>query len=216
MELEADKDPATPSTFTVAVMDKDGRYKTTSSGGSDDSPFEVNDGRKPTFSFSLNWGADESYDLSMDEEEEDDSASHTIMHKEEAINLTDCLSEFCKEEQLGESDPWYCSQCKEHRQATKKMDIWTLPEILVVHLKRFSYTRAYRDKINTLVDFPVDGLTFGKHCANPKFQNTVYDLYAVSNHMGGMGGGHYTAYGKNPDGNWYLFDDSRVDSVRQD
>ena len=23
----------------------------------------------------------------------------------------------------------------------------------------------------------------------------MYDLFAVSNHMGGMGGGHYTAYG---------------------
>lgn len=25
----------------------------------------------------------------------------------------------------------------------------------------------------------------------------IYDLYAVSNHYGGTGGGHYTAYGKN-------------------
>ena len=25
----------------------------------------------------------------------------------------------------------------------------------------------------------------------------IYDLYAVSNHFGGTGGGHYTAYGKN-------------------
>jgi ubiquitin carboxyl-terminal hydrolase 4/11 len=36
----------------------------------------------------------------------------------------------------------------------------------------------------------------------------IYDLYAVDNHYGGMGGGHYTAYCKNPeDGNWYNFDD---------
>ena len=25
----------------------------------------------------------------------------------------------------------------------------------------------------------------------------LYDLYAVSNHFGGLGGGHYTAYCKN-------------------
>jgi len=25
----------------------------------------------------------------------------------------------------------------------------------------------------------------------------LYDLYAVSNHFGGLGGGHYTAYAKN-------------------
>jgi ubiquitin carboxyl-terminal hydrolase 4/11/15 len=25
----------------------------------------------------------------------------------------------------------------------------------------------------------------------------IYDLFAVSNHSGGVGGGHYTAFGKN-------------------
>lgn len=42
----------------------------------------------------------------------------------------------------------------------------------------------------------------------------VYKLIAVSNHYGGMGGGHYTAYAKNcKDGQWYSFDDSSVSRV---
>ncbi len=41
----------------------------------------------------------------------------------------------------------------------------------------------------------------------------VYDLYAVSNHFGGMGGGHYNAYCKLPDGKWWCFDDSHVHAV---
>ena len=56
----------------------------------------------------------------------------------------------------------YCSKCKEHVQAFKKLDLWKLPEILVVHLKRFHYSQGRyvktfvtRDKINTVVDFPV-------------------------------------------------------------
>ncbi len=41
----------------------------------------------------------------------------------------------------------------------------------------------------------------------------IYDLYAVSNHSGGVGGGHYTAFGKNYlTGQWYEFDDSRCRS----
>lgn len=28
-------------------------------------------------------------------------------------------------------------------------------------------------------------------------KKVVYDLYAVSNHFGGLGGGHYTAFAKN-------------------
>ena len=43
--------------------------------------------------------------------------------------------------------------------------------------------------------------------------NTMYDLYAVTNHFGSLNGGHYTAFGKNPDGNWYNFNDSQVSSA---
>ena len=40
----------------------------------------------------------------------------------------------------------------------------------------------------------------------------LYDLYAVSNHFGSMGFGHYTAYVKNND-EWYEMDDSSVSRV---
>lgn len=49
----------------------------------------------------------------------------------------------------------YCPTCKKHQQATKKFDLWSLPKILVVHLKRFSYNRYWRDKLDTVVEFPV-------------------------------------------------------------
>ena len=39
----------------------------------------------------------------------------------------------------------------------------------------------------------------------------VYDLYGVVNHMGGTGGGHYTAFANHhADGAWYLFDDAHA------
>lgn len=42
----------------------------------------------------------------------------------------------------------------------------------------------------------------------------IYDLYAISNHFGGLGGGHYTAFAKNRyDNLWYNFDDSHVSPV---
>lgn len=45
----------------------------------------------------------------------------------------------------------------------------------------------------------------------------VYDLYAVSNHFGGLGGGHYTAYCKlNEDDQWFCFDDSSAYPVRKE
>lgn len=65
-------------------------------------------------------------------------------------------------------------------------------------------------KNGALVQFPINGMEI-MNCNGERF---VYDLYAVSNHYGSMGGGHYTAYGKNVNGNWYDFNDSSVSGVR--
>lgn len=72
--------------------------------------------------------------------------------------LEDCLDEFTKAEQLGQDDLWYCPKCKEFRQAMKKFDLWRVPDILVIHLKRFKAGRMFQDKLSELVQFPVTGL----------------------------------------------------------
>jgi ubiquitin carboxyl-terminal hydrolase 4/11/15 len=51
--------------------------------------------------------------------------------------------------------------------------------------------RYYRDKLDTLVDFPLDGLDLRDFVLSPSGRDgAIYDLYAVSNHMGSYGGGH--------------------------
>jgi ubiquitin carboxyl-terminal hydrolase 4/11/15 len=57
---------------------------------------------------------------------------------------------------------WYCPTCKEHVQANKKMEIWRLPDVLIVHLKRFSHNRWQRQKLNVPVDYPLEGLDLTK------------------------------------------------------
>jgi hypothetical protein len=131
------------------------------------------------------------------------------------ITLADCLDEFSKEERLLESEKWYCSKCKEHKCATKKFDLWKLPEVLVIQLKRFSYERYLRAKIDDVVDFPVQNLNLAKWVVNPaEKQDCEYKLYAVSQHYGGLGGGHYTAMCQNMlDNKWYKFNDESVTVV---
>ncbi|KAF8466708.1 hypothetical protein BDZ91DRAFT_657727, partial [Kalaharituber pfeilii] len=132
--------------------------------------------------------------------------------RKRGIHLDDCLAEFAKEEILSETDPWYCPRCKEHRRASKKFELWKSPDILVIHLKRFSSSRISRDKIDVLIDFPVEGLDLTDRVGKQNDgKELIYDLFAVDNHYGGLGGGHYTAYAKNyEDGKWYHFDDSSV------
>ncbi|KAI3693730.1 hypothetical protein L1987_76682 [Smallanthus sonchifolius] len=138
--------------------------------------------------------------------------------KQESISLFSCLDAFLKEEPLGPDDMWYCPGCKEHRQATKKLDLWRLPDVIVFHLKRFSYSRFLKNKLDTFVSFPIDDLDLSKYVKNkdPSGGSSVYELYAISNHYGGLGGGHYSAYAKLvEEDRWYHFDDAHVSPVSE-
>ncbi len=135
--------------------------------------------------------------------------------KKHGITLDECFRETGKREVLSEDNAWYCNRCKELRRATKTLEIWTMPDILVVHLKRFGGNRSFRDKIDTLVDYPLEGLDMTKRVGlKEDGKEYVYDLFAVDNHYGGLGGGHYTAYAKNIfDGVWYDYNDSNCSRV---
>ncbi|PPD70346.1 hypothetical protein GOBAR_DD32775 [Gossypium barbadense] len=136
---------------------------------------------------------------------------------EESISLYKCLEGFLQEEPLGPDDMWYCPRCKKHQQAIKKLDLWRLPEILVIHLKRFSYSRFFKNKLETYVDFPIHDLNLSNYISHIDNQlSNCYQLYAVTNHYGRMGGGHYTAFIDHGHGRWYEFDDDRVFPISED
>lgn len=155
---------------------------------------------------------------SYDEYEDNEMREARELHVTEAaktVNLEDCLDEFSKEEVLSQEDLWYCPRCKAHRAATKTFELWKVPDIFVVHFKRFASSRSFRDKISDLIEFPVLNLDLtdriGERRVRQSDSRAIYDLFAVDNHYGGLGGGHYTAYAKNDyDGKWYYFDDSSV------
>ncbi|CAH9074163.1 unnamed protein product [Cuscuta epithymum] len=136
----------------------------------------------------------------------------------EPLSLYSCLEAFLREEPLVPEDMWYCPQCKERRQASKKLDLWRLPEVLVIHLKRFSYSRSMKHKLETFVNFPIHDFDVTKYVANKNnSQRQLYDLYALTNHYGGMGSGHYTAHIKLLDENrWYNFDDSHISPINEE
>ncbi|KAI8896942.1 hypothetical protein BC833DRAFT_621681 [Globomyces pollinis-pini] len=136
------------------------------------------------------------------------------------ITLEQCMKEFTKVEILEGQDTMYCSQCKEHRETKKELSVYSTPEILVIHLKRFSSSgrHTHRSKIDDLVNAPITGLDMSRLLGHTTANsNDVYDLFGVSNHFGGLGGGHYTAYVKNPlDDSWYNCDDSSTNPLESD
>jgi hypothetical protein len=131
-------------------------------------------------------------------------------NKSEIKDLEDCFELFNRPEILSESDAWFCPKCKKHQQASKEFSLWKLPKYLVLQLKRFSTSGMYRNKLSKLIDFPLKGLDLSRFVDGPK-ENTsfIYNLFAVSNHSGGLGGGHYVAHALVGD-DWYEFDDGYV------
>ena len=117
-------------------------------------------------------------------------------------------------EKLDKNNLWYCGKCKSHVPATKKMEIYKLPKILMIHLKRFKVTGYYREKIVSSVGFPLESLDVSSFVIGEKPEK--YDLFAVSNHYGNLFGGHYTATVKSfSSGKWYDCNDSSVSETKR-
>ncbi|CAF3885372.1 unnamed protein product [Adineta steineri] len=199
--------------------------------------------------FSIDWYTDNKIDaplrvtpsihrMGINDLIEDASVFNSLSGDQE-ITLQQCLQLFIEPEVLGADDKWYCPHCKEHIQAEKKMSVWRLPPILIIHLKRFKYNHcssslggyisSSREKLDTTVKYPVHNLNMAPYCSsipeeNPEsndLSQSRYDLYGIVNHRGSAWFGHYTSYARllaNNDSakteiGWRNFDDERVSSL---
>lgn len=138
------------------------------------------------------------------------------------IKLESAFVNFCLPEILDGKDRYYCDNCSQLVQSTKTLTLKSLPQILCVQLKRFRHDSYFSSKINTVVEYPVDGLDL-RHFLHKEFigsplsSSSEYDLLGIVNHRGSFNGGHYVAYCKNAEtGRWYEFDDSRVRVVSEE
>nr|XP_054392023.1 ubiquitin carboxyl-terminal hydrolase 6 [Pongo abelii] len=86
--------------------------------------------------------------------DEHESVEQSRRAQAEPINLDSCLRAFTSEEELGENEMCYCSKCKTHCLATKKLDLWRLPPFLIIHLKRFQFVNDQWIKSQKIVKFP--------------------------------------------------------------
>ncbi|TMW63762.1 hypothetical protein Poli38472_002703 [Pythium oligandrum] len=119
-----------------------------------------------------------------------------------STSLSQCLDALFQDEAIPLDDHWMCERCGQQRAGTRRSDVWKLPDLVMVQLKRFQYQEnGYRQKVRTVVDFPLRGLDFSRWvgASSPTASSHdpdsyVYDLYGVVNHVGGLARGHYTAH----------------------
>ena len=157
---------------------------------------------------------EDNYNKMSIESENSTHSDEEMIDDNNTVTLDHCLQYFIEEECLEEGNEWHCEKCKKPVKASKKIEIFYLPKIMSICLTRF-YRRGKRyTKNEEYVDFPLENLDMGKYMCGPDKDFLKYDLFAVSQHYGGMGSGHYIAACKNLDGRWYRYDDSNVSEIR--
>ncbi|CAF0786761.1 unnamed protein product [Adineta steineri] len=125
-------------------------------------------------------------------------------------SLDDCLDLFREFEHLRGEDRYECSHCKRLSEKKRRLDIWELPKIFIVHFKRFRLQQAHYIKNETLIRYPTSNIDFSRWSQTPS--PSKYSLVSVVNHFGSMNSGHYTSY-CNDGKQWYYCDDQSIRSA---
>lgn len=133
--------------------------------------------------------------------------------------VTDALEKYLEEEMLSGNEQWFCEKCDARVSATKKIDLWKLPPVLVLHLKRFEFNQSTCTfkKVDPALGGAAE-LDLSRYCSSAQREGAVYDLICVANHSGPFGYGHYTATCRVGDlrtGSWHHFNDGNVKKVSQ-
>lgn len=137
----------------------------------------------------------------------------------QTIRLNECLDAFFSDDDLRGDNMYSCEKCKKLTNGVKSSKLLNLPEILIIHLKRFRHDSMFSTgKIGSYVSFPLDDLDMRPYLhqtPKSKSMETLYELTGIICHYGSSNGGHYIAYARNYlNDEWYEYDDSyckRVD-----
>tara|TARA_B100000902_G_scaffold215375_1_gene204875 strand:- start:8274 stop:9386 length:1113 start_codon:yes stop_codon:yes gene_type:complete len=124
--------------------------------------------------------------------------------------LEKCIELYTKIEQLDGDNCIYNEKTDKKERAEKQIAFWSLPEVLVITLKRFGNNGR---KDQRAIDFPLENLDFTNYIVGYDRNSYKYDLYGICNHSGGVAGGHYTSFVKNANNKWYHFNDTNCNEI---
>eukprot|EP01063_Lacrimia_lanifica_P018232 TRINITY_DN25174_c0_g1_i1.p1 TRINITY_DN25174_c0_g1~~TRINITY_DN25174_c0_g1_i1.p1 ORF type:complete len:561 (+),score=105.78 TRINITY_DN25174_c0_g1_i1:50-1684(+) len=140
--------------------------------------------------------------------------SSSVFHRHHDIHLTDCLKQFAECELLDGSNMYRCRNCKRPTRAVKQLNVYRLPQCLVVHVKRFAYGQSKLDD-PVAVPLTLDMEPYLDVSARHLPENAMkhYRLYGVVNHIGSLHAGHYTSWVRGAGSEWHQYDDATVSTL---
>ncbi len=70
--------------------------------------------------------------------EADNDDSDTESKSKEGVTLDSCFAGYQNLDTLSGDNQYYCRTCKEHTDSTKKLEIYRVPKLMMIQLKRFA------------------------------------------------------------------------------
>ena len=133
-------------------------------------------------------------------------------------NIHESLKNYFKTEIMEGDNKINCEQCKIKRTCHKHLIFKSLPNILVIVLKRFEfdYNTMLKYKLNKYFEFPYKLDMKEYLIENHKELNTEYELTGITIHFGISDYGHYYDLIKGPDNKWYKFNDIFVSEFKEE
>jgi ubiquitin C-terminal hydrolase len=133
--------------------------------------------------------------------------------KREKYTLDELMANYISTEDMVGNNQAYCEYCNAGTNSSKKISIYQQPNTLIILFKKYQHYNGSLIKSNIKIEY--DHFFDMKPYLSEYTEGiTKYELYAVIRHSGGLGGGHYYSYCKNPiNGLWYRFDDQSIYGV---
>lgn len=122
------------------------------------------------------------------------------------------LELFTTEEEI----EWFCNSCQSVQIAEKKLDLWKLPSVLIIHLKRFEFDAetGLNRKLQQPIRYPTHKMNLSPFLSTYQVEKAKYNLFAMANHHGTVQSGHYTSIVRNSlNQQWYHISDDQVDPI---
>ena len=131
------------------------------------------------------------------------------------ISLMDCFDLNCESELMEGENAWFNESLGKKQNVYKRLVYWSLPEIMVIDIKRFEYNHNTDSfvKNQSNIKIPIENVSFSKYVEGYNKESYVYDLYGICNHHGDENFGHYTSTIKTADSRWFNFNDSTVKEI---
>ncbi len=134
------------------------------------------------------------------------------------VTLHNCLAQFFAPEPLTGKEQALCEECQSKQDSIKTFTILQPAQHIIMQAKAFTFNHENNESLKnaTKIPFPLTEFSLNQYRHQDLISDCTYKLQSFVMHRGTLNGGHYIAFIKHVDGNWYLCNDDEISWVPEE